>query len=108
MVTSEKQFNKRAKKLIRMICNNENIENLPYEDNHIIAECINKGYLKSKYLVTTADGKYHFELLEISPVTLDGIKFAYPQRNWINIVTMIAAIITAIATSAQALIQILK
>ena len=104
VIKSEKQFNKRAKQLIKMILNGEDIYSLPYEDLNIIALCINKGYIRAKYLTTTEDGKYHFELRDNSTITDDGLRFASPQKNWIAIVTMVATVLTAIATVVSAFV----
>lgn len=108
MIKSEKVFNRRAKQLIKLILNDGDISALPYDDQYIIAECIKRGYLNAKYLHTTENGKYHFELLEESSVTLDGLKFAVPQRNWVAIITMFATAITAVGVFKPELIWLIS
>lgn len=103
MVRSEKSFDKRAKQLIGMILNKEDINDLPYEDLDIIALCIELGYLNSKYLIKTADGKYHFELSENSTITAEGIRFLSPKRDWQFIIPTVIAVVELVIIIIQAI-----
>lgn len=106
MIRSEKDFDKRAKELIQMILDGEDIKNPSEEDRYIISECIKEEYLTSKFLTPSENGSRIFELIDKNPVTKKGLHFISPKRNWIAIITMAAAIITAIATVAGAILSI--
>lgn len=93
MVHSEKEFNKRARHLLRMISDNTNISELSDEDKEILAECISLGYLNSKYMVQTQDGKHHFELRDNFPITSKGLTFLKPRRDWKFIIPSVIAVI---------------
>lgn len=102
MLKSEKEFEKAMRKVIRSVLN----EKYPpdslskREDLEVITECIEQGYLLSRYekdgkkVLRTADGTPHPKVVtEIVP--LKGLKFLSPDRT--NLKSNIALILSALA-----------
>lgn len=97
------QFEKDMKSMLKRIEQNDDMSNLTQYELHILEECLNRKYVSGPTIQRTVSGRLISKMPSKLIIEKAGLDFLYPSIDWIAIITMIASIITALATAAALL-----
>ena len=97
------QFEKDMKSMLKRIEQNDDMSNLTQYELHILEECLNRKYVSGLTIQRTVSGHLISKMPSKLIIEKAGLDFLYPSIDWIAIITMIASIITALATAAALL-----